>query len=46
MKHYIRTTAKPKITEELLQAIQAFWATVTPEQCNKYIGHLKKVIPK
>ena len=46
MKHYIRTTAKPRNKEELLQAIQEFWATVTPEKCNRYIGHLKKVIPK
>ena len=46
MKHYIRTTAKPRNKEELLQAIQALWATVTPEKCNRYIGHLKKVIPK
>ena len=46
MKHYIRRTAKPTNKEELLQAIQAFWATVTPEKCNKYIGHLRKVIPK
>ena len=46
MKHYIRTTAMPRNKEELLQAIQAFWATVTPEKCDRYIGHLKKVIPK
>ena len=46
MKHYIRTTAKPKTKEELLLAIQVFWATVTPEKCSRYINHLRKVIPK
>ena len=43
---YIHMTVKPRNKQELLQAIQAFWATVTPEKCNRYIGHLKKAIPK
>ncbi len=46
MKPYSRTMAKLRNKEELLLAIQAFWATVTPEKCNRHIGHLKKVIAK
>ena len=46
MKHYFWTTAKPKTKEELLQAIEVFWATVTPEKCSRYTSHLRKVIPK
>ena len=46
LKHYIRTTVKPRNKEELIQGIQTFWATVTPEKCCRYINHLKKVIPK
>ena len=46
LKHFIRTTAKPKNQEELLLAIQTFWGTVMPEKCSRYINHLKKVIPK
>ena len=46
MKHYIRMTAKPRNKEELFQAIQSFWATVTPAKCCRYIDHLKKVMPR
>ena len=46
MKHFIRTTAKPRNKEELLQGIQSFWATVTPEKCCRFIEHLRKVMPK
>ena len=46
LKHYIRTTVKPHTKEELIQGIQSFWATVTPEKCCRYINHLRKVIPK
>ena len=31
---------------ELQQGILRFWRTVSVEKCRKYIGHLKKVIPK
>ena len=46
MKNYLRTTAKPKNTEELRTGIKAFWKTLTPEICKRYVGHLRKVIPK
>ena len=43
---YIRREVKPKNKDELIRGIKAFWRTVTPSVCAKYIGHLKKVIPK
>lgn len=45
-KEYMRREAKPKIKEELIIGTKTFWKTVTPAICAKYIGHLKKVIPK
>ena len=32
--------------EELIDGIQKFWETVDQAKCEKYIGHLRKVIPK
>jgi len=46
LKHYICTTVKPSCKDELVQGIQEFWNTVTPEKCQRYIAHLHKVIPK
>ena len=46
LKEYIRREVKPKVKEELVCGIEQFWSTVTAEKCCKYIGHLKKVIPK
>eukprot|EP00731_Ephydatia_muelleri_P000746 Em0001g746a len=46
LKEYIRREVKPKNKDELIRGIKAFWRTVTPSVCAKYIGHLKKVIPK
>ena len=37
---------KPKTKEQLIQGIAEFWGTVDKNKCLKYIGHLKKVIPK
>ena len=31
---------------ELVKGIKSFWDTVGPTKCRKYVGHLKKVIPK
>ena len=45
MKEFIRREAKPTTKQELIDGIVRFWETVTVEKCNKYINHLKKVIP-
>lgn len=43
MKEYLRSEYN---LSELKAGIKQFWSTLTPEKCSKYIGHLKKVIPK
>ena len=45
MKSYLRTHATPKNTDELRAGIKAFWKTLTPSVCKRYIGHLRRVIP-
>ena len=46
LKEYIRREIKPTIKQQLIDGILSFWETVTVEKCSKYIGHLKKVIPR
>ena len=46
LKDYLRNEYKPKNLGELKSGIRAFWATLTPSICKKYINHLIKVIPK
>lgn len=46
MKQYLRVHYKPRNLAELQQGIERFWQTLTPAVCQRYIGHLKKVIPK
>ncbi len=46
LKEFLRREIKPKTKQELIDGIQTFWRTVTIAKCGKYIGHLKKVIPK
>ena len=46
LKHFLRTTFKPKNLEELKDSIKQFWSSLTPEVCSRYINHLHKVIPK
>ena len=46
MKQYLRIHYKPRNLDELKQGIQQFWETLTPDVCQRYIGHLQKVIPK
>ena len=45
LKDYLRKDYKPRNLTQLREGIKAFWKTMTPEVCGKYIGHLKKVIP-
>ena len=46
LKEFIRREVKPKVKAELVLGIQQFWATVDAQKCQKYIGHLRKVVPK
>ena len=46
LKEFLRREVKPKTKQELIDGIQLFWRTVTVAKCRKYIGHLKKVLPK
>ena len=46
LKEYIRREIKPRTKEQLVEGIQAFWATVSSEKCTRYIRHLIKVLPK
>lgn len=46
LKEFIRREVKPKTKDELIQGIIQFWRTVDVAKCKKYIGHLRKVIPK
>ena len=46
LKQYLRSQYKPKNLEELKAGIKKFWHSLTPQVCQKYISHLRKVIPK
>ena len=46
LKHHLRRRVKPTNRDELVNGIEQFWNSVTPEMCNRYIDHLYKVIPK
>ena len=46
LKEYIRREVKPEVKQELIDGIFTFWRTVNVAKCNKYINHLRKVIPK
>ena len=46
LKEYMRREIKPRTKDELIACIIAFWHTVDKEKCQKYIRHLRKVIPK
>jgi len=46
LKEFIRRETKPKTKQELIDGIMAFWETVDVVKCNKYINHLRKVLPK
>ena len=46
LKEYIRREVMPTTKEQLIDGIVEFWQTVDTQNCKKYIGHLRKVIPK
>jgi len=46
LKDHLRGVVKPRNKQELIDGILAFWETMDEQKCQKYIGHLKKVIPK
>ena len=46
LKQFLRTTYKPTNLQELIDGIEKFWTSLTPDVCKKYIGHLQKVMPK
>ena len=46
LKEYIRREIKPMTKDQLIEGIVQFWETVDKNKCMKYIGHLRKVIPK
>ena len=46
LKEFIRCEVKPTTKAELVKGIKQFWDTVDVPNCNKYINHLQKVVPK
>lgn len=46
LKEFIRRDVKPQTKEQLMDGIEQFWQTVDVAKCQKYIGHLRKVVPK
>ena len=46
LKEFIRREVKPTTKAELISGIKQFWDTVDIAKCNKYINHLRKVVPK
>ena len=46
LKEFIRKEVKQKTKEELIDRIKLFWTKIDVTKCNKYINHLKKVIPE
>ena len=45
MKTFLRDKYKPKNLVELKAGIKAFWKTLTPSVCSRYIDHIQKVMP-
>ncbi len=45
LKDFLRARVKPRNLAELKDGIKAFWSTVTPSKCKRYINHQHKVIP-
>ena len=46
LKENLRNKTKPRNKDDLVKGIMDFWSTVSVQKCQKYIGHLRKVLPK
>ena len=46
LKEYLRREIKPTNKSELIEGISQFWLTMDAHKCLRYIGHLRKVIPR
>lgn len=46
LKEFLRREVKPTTKEELVNGIVRFWETVDVAKCQKYIKHLRKVVPR
>ena len=46
LKQFLRSSYKPTNLQQLMNGIEEFWQSLTPEVCRKYIQHLHKVMPK
>lgn len=46
LKEFIRREVKPHTKQELVSGIEEFWKTISVDKCNRYIDHLRKVIPE
>lgn len=46
LKQHLRTNVKPKSIEQLKAGVREYWQILTPAVCQRYVRHLKKVIPK
>ena len=46
IQDYLRGQIKPSSQRELVDGIKQFWKMVDVGKCRRYIGHLRKVIPK
>ena len=46
LREYLHAQVNPRNQGELVDEIEAFWHTVDNAKCCKYIGHLRKVIPR
>ena len=42
LKQYLRTSYKPTNLDELMQGIEEFWSSLTPDVCRKYIRYLQR----
>jgi len=46
LKQFLRTTYKPTNLGELMDGVEEFWQTLTPDICTRYIQHFQEVMPK